>query len=88
MSDVKVAELLNDAGDFASKMAAVIGGKPGAVLLGAASIAKAIAVAIKSRGESVEDILGKIRKPRDVVAPWDGEIPTTPQTPNSKKKGP
>lgn len=82
MSDPTAADILDWIGDGAAKLARALPGKAGSALAGVSLIGKAAATAIRARGESVADIVGRIEKPREVVFDWE----KTPR-PGSKKDG-
>jgi hypothetical protein len=86
MSDNKVADALDLVGDIASVLSKR-GGPIGLGALGVAAILRASAIAVRERGQSVEEILKNIRQPRTLSFPWrdHGEPPTSQETPSAKK---
>jgi hypothetical protein len=86
-ADQKAAEILLAASEFTAKLGSMLPQPMGLAMLGVSALAKASAEAVRARGETISQILQRIREPRDVAFPWDGDEPTTRETPAAKKKG-
>lgn len=66
-------EALDLVSDLASTYAATQGGIRGVAVLSVAAIAKGAATAIRAEGLSVDELLLRIRTPRELKLPWNEE---------------